>query len=60
MKTHFSRFQLDYTKHLKISVLGYEYFRLTKNGELVQLYQDNKMLHYWAQKLSKYSISYKG
>ncbi|XP_076175419.1 kinetochore component rough deal isoform X1 [Ptiloglossa arizonensis] len=52
-------FQLDYTKHLKISVLGYEYFRLTKNGELVQLYQDNKMLHYWAQKLSKYSISYK-
>ncbi|XP_053980593.1 kinetochore-associated protein 1 [Hylaeus volcanicus] len=49
----------DCTRHLRISLLGYEYFRLTKNQLLIQTYQDNKTLHLWAQKLSKYSISYK-
>ncbi|XP_076628517.1 kinetochore component rough deal [Colletes latitarsis] len=51
--------QSDCTRHLRISVLGYEYFRLTKNQKIMQTYQDNKTLHHWAQKLSKYSVSYK-
>lgn len=40
-------------------MLGYEYFYLTKNQTL-QTFKNNKILYYWAQKLSKYLVSYKG
>lgn len=40
-------------------MLGYEYFYLTKNQSL-QTFKNNKILYYWAQKLSKYLVSYKG
>nr|XP_012139926.1 PREDICTED: kinetochore-associated protein 1 isoform X3 [Megachile rotundata] len=56
--THKS-FQPDCTQHLRISMLGYEYFRLTKNESSMQIFKTNKIMHCWAQKLSKYSISYK-
>ncbi|KZC09900.1 Kinetochore-associated protein 1 [Dufourea novaeangliae] len=52
-------YQSNCTRHFRLSILGYEYFNLSKNQSLMQTYKDNKMLHYWAQKLSKYSISYK-
>ncbi|XP_076384930.1 kinetochore component rough deal isoform X2 [Megalopta genalis] len=52
-------YQSDCTRHLRISILAYEYYRLCKNKSSLQIYKDNKMLHSWAQKLSKYSISYK-
>ncbi|XP_017761105.1 PREDICTED: kinetochore-associated protein 1 [Eufriesea mexicana] len=52
-------FQTDYTRHLRITILGYEYFHLTENQILLQTFKNNKILHYWAQKLSKYSVSYK-
>ncbi|XP_006610301.1 kinetochore-associated protein 1-like [Apis dorsata] len=51
-------FQSDYTRHLRITMLGYEYFYLTKNQTL-QTFKNNKILYYWAQKLSKYLVSYK-
>nr|XP_031834424.1 uncharacterized protein LOC116427799 [Nomia melanderi] len=52
-------YQLDCTRHFRISILGYEYFRLCKNPSILKTYKDNKILHSWAQKLLKYSISYK-
>ncbi|CAK9795523.1 Kinetochore-associated protein 1 [Anthophora quadrimaculata] len=51
--------QLDCTRHFRITMLGCEYFHLINNKTLLQLFEDNKTLHFWAQKLSKYSISYK-
>ncbi|XP_076766662.1 kinetochore component rough deal [Xylocopa sonorina] len=52
-------FQPDCIRHLRITIFGYEYFRLTKNQTFLEMFQNNKILHYWAQKLSVYSISYK-
>ncbi|XP_076239619.1 kinetochore component rough deal [Calliopsis andreniformis] len=52
-------FQSDCFRHLRISIFGHEYFRLIKNQTFMQIYKDNKILHHWAQILSKYSISYK-
>ncbi|XP_078043624.1 kinetochore component rough deal [Augochlora pura] len=52
-------YQADCTRHLRISVLAYEYYRLCKNKSFLQIYKDYKILHSWAQKLSKYSVSYK-
>ncbi|XP_046140981.1 kinetochore-associated protein 1 isoform X1 [Osmia bicornis bicornis] len=55
----YKSFQPDCTQHLRISVLGYEYFRLLQNETSIQIFKTNKMMHCWALKLSKYSISYK-
>ncbi|XP_068973508.1 kinetochore-associated protein 1 isoform X2 [Bombus flavifrons] len=52
-------FQPDYARHSRITILGYEYFHLTGNQICLQTFKNNKILHYWTQKLSKYLISYK-
>ncbi|KOC60522.1 Kinetochore-associated protein 1 [Habropoda laboriosa] len=52
-------FQLDCTRHFRITMLGCEYFHLIKNETLLKIFESNKALHFWAQKLSKYSVSYK-
>ncbi|KAF7379791.1 hypothetical protein HZH68_016739 [Vespula germanica] len=51
--------QTDYSRHATISILGYEYFRFQKNHSLLESFEWYKMLHYWAQRLSTYSITYK-
>lgn len=60
IKVSFFRFQPDYARHSRITILGYEYFHLTGNQICLQTFKNNKILHYWTQKLSKYLISYKG
>ncbi|XP_076666441.1 kinetochore component rough deal isoform X2 [Andrena cerasifolii] len=52
-------YQPDCIRHLRIVTLGHEYSRLTKREAVMQTYKEKKMLHCWAQTLSKYSISYK-
>ncbi|XP_035724093.1 kinetochore-associated protein 1-like [Vespa mandarinia] len=51
--------QTDYSRHATISILGYEYFYLQRNQSLLESFKWYKMLHYWAQRLSAYSITYK-
>ncbi|XP_076656140.1 kinetochore component rough deal [Halictus rubicundus] len=51
-------YQLDCTRHFRISILAYEYHRFSKRQSYLNIYKDNIMVHSWAQKLSKYSISY--
>ncbi|KAK2580274.1 hypothetical protein KPH14_012521 [Odynerus spinipes] len=52
-------FQTDYARHAMVSLLGYEYFRFQRNELLMQSFDFYNMLHYWAQKLSTYSVTYK-
>lgn len=59
-KDLFYRFQADHIRHCTISTLGYEYSRLGQNQSLVQTFENYKLLHIWAQRLSHYSITSKG
>ncbi|XP_072756372.1 kinetochore-associated protein 1 isoform X2 [Anoplolepis gracilipes] len=52
-------FQTDHIRHRTISTLGYEYSRLGQNRSLIQMFENYKLLHIWAQRLSHYSITYK-
>ncbi|XP_012222587.2 kinetochore-associated protein 1 isoform X1 [Linepithema humile] len=52
-------FHVDHGWYSTISTLGYEYSRLKKNQSLMQKFEDHKLLHIWAQRLSHYSIAYK-
>ncbi|XP_076288351.1 kinetochore component rough deal [Lasioglossum baleicum] len=51
-------YQLDCTRHFRISILAHEYHRLSKNQSYLNIYKDNMKVHSWAQRLSKHSISY--
>ncbi|KAG7212947.1 hypothetical protein KM043_002288 [Ampulex compressa] len=51
-------FQVDHARHLRVIILGYEYFRLVKDEALMLSFERDKVLHQWAQKLSNYSILY--
>ncbi|XP_018406834.1 PREDICTED: kinetochore-associated protein 1 [Cyphomyrmex costatus] len=50
-------FQADHIRHCTISTLGYEYSRLGQNRSLIQTFENHKLLHIWAQRLSDYSIN---
>ncbi|XP_025987526.1 kinetochore-associated protein 1 isoform X2 [Solenopsis invicta] len=59
LSTNFTLFQADHTRHFTISTLGYEYSRLGQNRSLIQTFENYKLLHIWAQRLSCYSITSK-
>ncbi|KAI4495651.1 hypothetical protein M0802_008486 [Mischocyttarus mexicanus] len=50
---------MDYAKHSTISILAYEYYSLQQNQSLLKSIKWYKMLHYWAQRLTAYSIAYR-
>ncbi|KYN24330.1 Kinetochore-associated protein 1 [Trachymyrmex cornetzi] len=59
LSTVFASFQTDHIRHCTISTLGYEYSRLRQNRSLIQTFENYKLLHIWAQRLSHYSINSK-
>ncbi|XP_026668309.1 kinetochore-associated protein 1 isoform X2 [Ceratina calcarata] len=58
ISTAYKSYQPDCIRHLRIVELGHAYFHLTRNHTLLEPFQNNKLLYYWAGKLSKYSVSY--
>ncbi|XP_024890261.1 kinetochore-associated protein 1 isoform X3 [Temnothorax curvispinosus] len=59
LSTVSTSFQADHIRHCTISTLGYEYSRLGQNRSLIQTFESYKLLHIWAQRLSRYSITFK-
>ncbi|XP_071582429.1 kinetochore-associated protein 1-like isoform X2 [Temnothorax nylanderi] len=59
LSTVSTSFQTDHIQHCTISTLGYEYSRLGQNRSLTQTFESYKLLHIWAQRLSRYSITSK-
>ncbi|KAI4477863.1 hypothetical protein M0804_012343 [Polistes exclamans] len=49
----------DFAKHSTTSILAYEYFSLQQNQSQLESVKWYKMLHYWAQRLTAYSIAYR-
>ncbi|EGI62662.1 Kinetochore-associated protein 1 [Acromyrmex echinatior] len=60
LSTVSASFQTDHIRHCTFSTLGYEYSRLGQNRSLIQnTFENYKLLHIWAQRLSHYSINSK-
>ncbi|KYN35987.1 Kinetochore-associated protein 1 [Trachymyrmex septentrionalis] len=59
LSTVSASFQIDHVRHCTFSSLGYEYSRLGQNRSLIQTFENYKLLHIWAQRLSNYSINSK-
>ncbi|XP_015182547.1 PREDICTED: kinetochore-associated protein 1 [Polistes dominula] len=49
----------DYAKYSTVSILACEYFNLQQNQSQLESVKWYKMLHYWAQRLTAYSIAYR-
>ncbi|XP_014472123.1 PREDICTED: kinetochore-associated protein 1 [Dinoponera quadriceps] len=59
ISTACASFEADHIRHSKALILGYEYSYMGRNRSLMQKFDNYKLLHIWAQRLSQYSITYR-